>query len=102
MHIPLMAAAFATDLALLVYIEFSRHAIETLGENLQAPTHDGLLYFHVAISAVMLVLYIVQIITGIQLFRGTHPRRAAHRVCAILFIVCRLLNYATSFFVVPA
>lgn len=105
-HIPLMAAAFAIDLGLLLYIEFSRHAIETLSETIQTtsqtPAQEGLLLFHVAISALMLVLYIVQIITGIQLFRGSHPTRLFHRYSAVLFVVCRLLNYATSFFVVPA
>lgn len=99
-HIPLMASAFVLDLALLLYIEFTRHAVEKLGETLQTATPDGLLYFHVSVSALTLVLYIVQIMTGIRLFKGGLPNPALHRNYGMLFLTCRLLNYVTSFFVI--
>ncbi len=100
LHIPLMSTAFAMDLGLLLYIEFTRHAVEKLGETMQSPTPDGLLYFHVAVSGLTLVLYFVQIFTGMRLYKGTTANRLLHRSGALLFIGCRLLNYITSFFVV--
>ena len=99
LHIPLMSTAFAMDLGLLLYIEFTRHAVEKLGETMQSPTPDGLLYFHVVVSGLTLVLYLAQIVTGMQLYKGT-ANRLLHRSGALLFITCRLLNYITSFFVV--
>lgn len=98
-HIPLMASAFAIDFALLLYIEVTRHAIETLQTDITTAADEKLLYFHVLVSAVMLVLYFVQIGTGIRLAKGHAMSRAFHRNAAYAFLACRLLNYVTSFFV---
>lgn len=98
-HIPFMASAFAMDIGLLLYIEWNRHAIETFERELHSPTQVGLLFFHVAVSILTLVMYILLIISGVMLFRGNHRRRAMHRYGAHVFVVVRLLNYATSFFV---
>ncbi len=100
-HIPLMASAFVLDLSLLLYIEFTRHAIETLQKDITTATHEGLLYFHVMVSAIMLILYFVQIGTGIRLAKGNAVSRVFHKNAAIAFVACRLLNYVTSFFVTP-
>lgn len=98
-HIPLMASAFALDLILLLYIEITRHAIETLQTDITTAADEKLLYFHVSVSAVMLVLYFVQIGTGIRLSKGHEISRAFHKNSGYAFIICRLLNYVTSFFV---
>lgn len=98
-HIPCMAAAFAIDFGLLLYIEITRHAVETLGKTIKTPSHGGLLFFHVSVSALMLILYFVQIGTGIALARKLPVNRSFHRQAAYLFVTCRLLNYVTSFFV---
>jgi hypothetical protein len=97
-----MAAAFIIDLGLLLYIEFTRHAVETLEKTLQTPYHSGLLFFHVGVSALTLILYFVQIGTGIALARNLPINRAFHRLAALVFVTCRLLNYITSFFVSTA
>lgn len=98
-HIPLMASAFVLDLGLLLYIEFTRHAIETIRVDIVSAADEKLLYFHVLVSAIMLVLYFIQIGTGIRLARGHAVSRAFHRNSGYAFILCRLLNYVTSFFV---
>lgn len=98
-HIPLMASAFALDLMLLLYIEFTSHAIETLQADIMTAADEKLLYFHVTVSALMLILYFVQIGTGIRLARGHAISRVFHRNAGYAFITCRLLNYVTSFFV---
>ncbi len=99
-HIPCMSLAFAIDIGLVLYIEWSRHAIETVGKELTAPLPEGLLLFHVAVSLLTLVLYGVQMFSGVKLFKGVGPGRNFHRNVGYGFIVCRLANYVTSFFVV--
>ncbi len=99
-HIPLMSLAFLIDFGLLLYIELSRQAIATLQKNISTGADEGLLYFHVMVSAFMLVLYFVQIGTGIRLAKGREVSRVFHKNAGLLFLACRLLNYVTSFFVV--
>jgi len=99
LHIAIMSLAFFIDLALLLYIETSRHAIAHVSKSVMAAQSDGLLYFHVTVSALTLVLYIVQISSGIKLFKGWLPSRKFHARAAMLFVTFRLLNYATSFFI---
>ena len=93
-HLTLMAAAFVTDLCLLVYIEASRHAVEKVARGVGA-----LLWFHVAISVAMLACYGAMIFLGLGIFRGTRTSRTTHRNIGMAFVVFRLLNYITSFMV---
>jgi uncharacterized membrane protein YozB (DUF420 family) len=99
LHIAIMSVAFLIDLALLLYIEISRHAIAHVSTSVMTAQSDSLLYFHVTVSALTLVLYIVQISSGIKLFKGLAPSSKFHQRAAMLFVACRLLNYATSFFI---
>jgi uncharacterized membrane protein YozB (DUF420 family) len=98
-HIQFMAAAFLLDLILLLYIETTRHAIATVGKSIQAPASQELLFFHVTVSTITLLLYILQLSTGIMLFRKRAVNPVLHRGGAVLFLICRLSNYVTSFFV---
>jgi hypothetical protein len=100
-HIPLMASAFVIDFSLLLYIELTRHAIETLQNDVSTAANEGLLYFHVLVSVIMLILYGVQIGTGLWLAKGHAVSRIFHRNAAYAFLACRLLNYVTSFLVTP-
>lgn len=99
LHIAIMSVAFLIDLALLLYIETSRHAIAHVGNSVMTAQSDSLLYFHVTVSTLTLVLYIVQIGSGIKLFKGWVPSSKFHQRAAMMFVTCRLLNYATSFFI---
>jgi uncharacterized membrane protein YozB (DUF420 family) len=103
-HMALMGAAFLVDFCLLLYIEITRHAINTLNTDIHSnPASHGLLFFHVSMSLVMLVLYIAQIASGIALYKTNSPaKRRFHAVCGLLFVVCRLANYITSYFVVAS
>ena len=98
-HMPLMVAAFTVDLGLLLYIETTRHAIQAVQTEIQATSHHPLLLFHVSVSAIMLGLYVVQIVSGYKLFKGGSVSRAFHRYAGWSFVGFRLLNYVTSFFV---
>lgn len=98
-HIPCMLTAFLIDISLVLYIEVTRHAIETVGQAVQRPLPYGLLLFHVTMSALVLVLYVLMFRLGFGLFKGKESNRGIHRNLGYVFVVCRLANYITSFFV---
>lgn len=104
-HIACMVLAFVIDLALVLYIEITRHAIESVGVQMTQQTAtqsmpSALLGFHVAVSVLTLVLYVAQFRVGYKLLKGHQVTRAFHRRLGYAFVVCRLANYITSFFVV--
>ena len=98
-HVPVMLIAFVLDVALVLYIELSRHAVETAVHTVQAPAGHGLLLFHVAISLAVLVAYVVLIWTGFRIVGGRRDVMKLHRNIAGLFVILRLANYVTSFMV---
>ncbi|MBL4888563.1 MAG: DUF420 domain-containing protein [Candidatus Lindowbacteria bacterium] len=95
-HIPIMFTAFAIDVSLVIYLEFTRMAVEKSFGLAGQPLPGPLLAFHIAVSILVLVLYGFQINFGIKLKNGNENIRKKHRTCAMLFILMRLLNFATS------
>lgn len=92
-HVPIMLTAFSVDVVMLLYIELTRNAIKT---SLHAP--HPFVTFHVGISVILMILYLIQIWTGFKLYRsGT--MRSTHRKMAVAFVVFRLANLVTSFYV---
>jgi hypothetical protein len=90
-HIRLMTAAFCVDLALVLYIELTRHAVEKV-----ATTVRPMLWIHAAISLAVLANYLVMIWLGRRVLKGNRASRSTHRNMGITFIVLRGLNYATA------
>lgn len=95
-HVPVMMAAFIADVLLVLWIELDRHAVEKAATSLD----NNLLMFHVAVSLLTLVGYIVLAVTGRKLMAGNELVRQVHQKAFVLFIICRLSNYITSFWVV--
>jgi len=91
-HIPVMLTAFAADVALVLYIELSRGAIETA----VGPT-PTIMKIHIFFSVTTVVLYVVQIVTGARRYRGRGGKY--HKETGIAFIAFRLLNLVTSFLI---
>ena len=90
LHIPMMVTAFVVDVANVLVIELNRSAIKQALEG-----GELLLNFHVSVSVICVVCYVVALITGpILLKRGRC--RTAHKWNAVVFIVTRLLNFVTS------
>jgi len=93
-HIRLMISAFLIDLLLVLYIEISRHAVQKV-----VASTRPLVWFHAAVSVMVLICYVVMI----QLGRGVladHPKaREWHRMLGMTFVVLRGLNYITSYLV---
>ena len=93
-HIPLMLSAFAIDLGMVVWLEFNRLAVEKVVGGV-----SGLLLFHVIVSIGVVILYVALISTGMKLFKKVTLSPALHRNLAVAFVIGRLINYVTSFFV---
>jgi hypothetical protein len=93
-HVRLMTAAFVCDLLLVLYIEASRHAVETV-----VGRGTSLIWFHATISTLVLVAYIAQIVLGRQMLAGIRTPRRVHALLGIAFVTLRSLNYVTSFMV---
>ncbi len=94
-HLPFMVAALVLDLSLVLYIELTRAAVETLVHKPISP----ILGFHVTVSVLVLLLYAAQVTLGLKKLRGGGGSHLAHRYLGIAFVVVRLLNYGTSYVV---
>jgi hypothetical protein len=81
---------------LVLWIELERHAVEKAASSID----NGLLMFHVAVSLLTLVGYVILAVTGKKMMNGDAAVRQLHQKAFLLFIVCRLSNYVTSFWVV--
>lgn len=103
-HVPLMIAAFVLDLSLVLVIEFQRHAVEKVVETASQGT-DWFLVFHAVISLIVLVLYVLLMKSGFKILKlkkaaaNFSVERFEHRNLAAAFLVLRLVNYVTSFYV---
>lgn len=91
-HIPLMLTAFVIDMAMLLYIELTRNAIQAAQDRMST-----IMLVHVLLSVATLVLYVGQIITGIRKLKGKPS--TWHRIGGHSFMLARLGNLVTSFMV---
>lgn len=102
-HIPCMSLAFLIDLSLVLVIEFQRHAVENVVQETSL-----FVWFHALVSLSVLVLYVMLAMQGTKLAKegtnsGTSLKeffnlKTYHGRLAIAFIVLRLINYGTAFF----
>ncbi len=93
-HIPFMVAAIGIDVAIVAVIEFG----PGLGAIASAEAKMGpLMIVHIAISVSVLVLYGVQVVTGIKKARGGSSR--LHGKVMPWLLALRLGNLFTSFLV---
>ncbi len=90
-HIRLMSTAFIVDVALVLWIEISRHAVEKVVTHVRP-----MVYVHVAISLGVLANYIAMIVLGRRVLRGNRASRSTHRNLGITFVMLRGLNYVTA------
>ena len=93
-HLTFMITAFTVDLALILYIELTRDAVQQLSGG--APP---LLWFHVGVSVAVVLSYIGMILLGRRLLRREAGVRSVHRKLGLTFCVLRTVNYITSFMI---
>ncbi len=93
-HIPIMLSAFALDVSLVLFIELTRDAT---GQALGWANLPEIMKFHIFLSTMTVVFYIVQIVSGFRRYRyGGMPY---HLHTGILFMIFRLGNLITSFLI---
>ncbi|MBI4586881.1 MAG: hypothetical protein HY717_22940 [Planctomycetes bacterium] len=100
-HVPIMIACFAVDLANVLVVELNRAAVEKAFKTV-AQTGDWILKFHILVSVVCLACYAVALVTGLRLLKGGAASRlpgtrGLHKKNAAVFLICRVLNFITSF-----
>ncbi len=95
-HIPIMLSAFVIDVALVLIIELQRHAVEKVLGEVVAQSPSAFVIFHACVSLLVILFYIALGITGAKTIidRKNLP---THKVLAVVFIILRLTNYVTSF-----
>jgi Ca2+/H+ antiporter len=100
-HIPLMLSAFVLDLTNVVLVEV--YARQTAGrgaveQGVSAFTSGGtaLQQFHIAVSVLCILAYVVAVVTGTRLYRRNVGRQV-HRANAVVFLATRLSSFITSF-----
>jgi hypothetical protein len=86
-----MTAAFACDVLLVLYIEATRHAVASVAQSAMP-----LVWFHAAVSVLVLAAYAAQWTLGRRLAAGARTSRRAHAVVGATFVGLRSLNYVTS------
>jgi uncharacterized membrane protein YozB (DUF420 family) len=94
LHMRFMTAAFAADLGLVLYIEGTRQAIETVVAHT-----SPLVWFHAGVSTLVLALYVAQLTVGRRMLAGRSTSRRLHIALGLTFCLARGLNYATAFIV---
>lgn len=96
LHVAMMLSAFAADLALVLYLEIGRGAVERAVAGV-----SFLRYFHISMAVASIVLYGVMIWSGWRLW-NTGAGRDFHKRMALIFGLCRGTVLVTSFMIPSA
>ena len=104
-HMKVMTCWFVIDLLNVMLVEGTARVTneESLGaveKGVKSFWNDpvSLLNFHILVSVISIVCYIIAIRTGRRLFR-TGEGRGVHRKNALVFIIARLASFVTSIMV---
>ena len=89
-HVPLVLAGIALDLALVLHLEVSRHVIEkTVHEQFSA-----MRWAHIATSSAAVVLYVPTLVFGFRLLRGGDAAvRRRHAAFAVSALAMRTVGF---------
>lgn len=96
-HALLMGAAIAVDLGLLLYIEGTRHAVNTVSSSV-----SPFILIHAGLSLVVVGAYASQIVTGWRRLSGRPFSRNAHVAVGLLLLGLRVVNFVTGLGMVKA
>ena len=104
-HMKVMTSCFVIDLLNVILVEVTARVTN---EESQGAVEQGvrsfwnapvsLLNFHILVSVISIVCYIIAIRTGRRLVR-TGEGRGTHRKNALVFIIARLASFVTSIMV---
>ena len=101
-HMKVMTVCFVVDLLNVILVEVTARVTN---EDSQGAVEQGirsfyekffsLLNFHILVSVISIICYIIAIRTGRRLFR-TGEGRSTHRKNALVFVITRLASFVTS------
>ena len=92
-HVPLMWTVIVSDVALLLWVELSRQAIDT-ALSLQMP---GFLFVHIALAIIVIAGYLFAAGAGIALVRNRQsPVRRWHRLNGGVVVAARIGMLVTT------
>ncbi len=99
LHPAIMSGCFAGDVALVLWLELTRGAVETAVGSMSA-----LMVTHIALATVMLVLYVFMTVSGVKILKAgelasdptTLKRISRHRIGAWIFVAVRVLVLVTA------
>ena len=94
-HVTLGLTGIFLDIALVVYLQVTRHAVQTAA----AFTLKGLQQMHIGVSTVALVLYFPVLLLGMNLFHDSKNLRlrALHKRIAVTALIFRTLGFLFMF-----
>jgi len=93
LHVPLVLTAMLGDLVLVLYLEFTREAVETA---LQFKM-KMLQQIHIGVSTIALILYFPLTYLGFQMLKGNYQFRTLHRKLALTTLTFRSLGVLFMF-----
>jgi hypothetical protein len=95
-----MLACFGLDVALLLAVEFggTGSAVGRAVTEVGAGSPALILIVHLIFAVTAFLLWFVQIYQGKKILEGDRSRLQAHSMWAKVFLVCRLGNVVTAFF----
>ena len=93
-HFKFMISAFVVDLALVLYVEITRQAVETA-----VSSTSPIVLFHAGVSVAVLLCYVTMLTLGWRVLHGRHALVNTHRNIGWTFCALRSLNYVTAFVV---
>lgn len=92
-HIRLMSFAFAADVLLILALVFGRHALSKVNGDMSIP-----LMIHVPIAVSTVILYVLTVKAGYDLYQG-RPTRERLKTLDKILTTLRILTFVTSVWV---
>ncbi len=93
LHVVLMHTGILLDIALVVYLQIARNALQTA----MSFSLSLLEQLHILFSLAAFSLYFPVLYFGWKLFRGDETVRTLHRTLAVLALMCRTLGFVLMF-----
>jgi hypothetical protein len=90
-HVAAMSAAVGLDLALLLYIEATRHAVERV-----AGSVSPFIWVHASLSLVVVAAYATQTASGWRRLAGKPFSRRMHVAVGLTLLGLRVANFVTG------
>lgn len=101
LHRKIMFMVVGWDILLILQIELTRNAILKATHSLTNQLFDKLLLnIHISMAITTVVLYVILLYLGQNIFKGNRELVERHRIIGYITVTLRILTFITSFFTV--